>query len=119
MGYKFVDGLMSLCVLILWVLVGCTYPVETALDEGERVDWQVMMYESVMAGDVLMCPYADCVVMARFGIGQPLPVIGMMAGDGLWYIIPVDNVEGYVRLDVLVYANRLNVTPTPNVYFTW
>ena len=112
---------MSLCVLILWVCVACTYPVETALNEGERVDWQVMMYQSVMAGDVLMCPYADCVVMARFGIGQPLPVIGMMAGDDgeLWYIVPVDTREGFVRLDVLAYSVRLNVTPTPTTRVLW
>lgn len=106
-----------LLLVAIMALAGCGFLAEAnvgGLEFGERVDLQPMGYISVDAGAVYDCISADCIVLAQFGAGQPLTVIGMIGGEfELWYVVWMGDGEGFVPARWLQYDYRLNTTPTP------
>lgn len=105
---------------LLWIVIvmlaGCGALAfgEDGLALGERVDYPPMGFISVMAGVVYDCAHVECLVMAEFGEGMPMTVVGVIGGQGgLWYVVNINGRDGFVPAMVIRYDYRLNVTPTP------
>lgn len=114
---KLIEWLLLVAIL---ALAGCGSLAfgEGGLAEGERVDFPPMMYVSVMAGKIYDCAHVECIVMAEFGEGQPLSVVGVIGGQGgLWYVVSINGRDGFVPEIVIRYDYRLNLTPTPDRRF--